>query len=116
MYRVSLSNIHWTDLGNAFDLYLACDWPLTYINELWLTLTHIQEQLDGHRKQQMVANDDERTEGGIDISKARLRLANEDKLDKKIYRQKIQKKHRVSYSETNENIPAEDPEETQGEL
>ena len=37
--------------------------------------------------------------GGIDIDKARSRLLKEDLFDKKLYREKVQLKHRVSHAE-----------------
>ena len=36
--------------------------------------------------------------GGIDIDKAKSRLLKEDLFDKKLYREKVQLKHRVSYA------------------
>ena len=46
-----------------------------------------------------VAIDTERSDqtGGIDIERAKLRMRQEDTVDREIYRQKIKEKHRVSY-------------------
>lgn len=55
-----------------------------------------QEIQDVCRKPQSVPEDDDNTEGGIDITKARQRLAEEDKYDKKLYRQRIKQMHQVS--------------------
>ncbi|KAK2140996.1 hypothetical protein LSH36_1186g00002 [Paralvinella palmiformis] len=52
-----------------------------------------KEIQDVCRKPQSVPEDDDNTEGGIDITKARQRLAEEDKYDKKLYRQRIKQMH-----------------------
>ena len=39
--------------------------------------------------------------GGIDIERAKLRMREEDRVDREIYRQKIKQKHKVKHREMN---------------
>ena len=53
-------------------------------------------QLHGTVGEQMDTNDaDDGSPGGINISEARRRLQQQDSVDKQLYRDRVQQKHRV---------------------
>ena len=51
--------------------------------------------MDVHKKMQTMSSDGDDYEAGIDIEQAKKSMAEEDKFDKQLYRNKIKQKHKV---------------------